>query len=127
MDTFEPTKNELHFENSNTPEFKQKIETTGIYVLSIVGGLLSLCCGPLGLILAIIGVVMASNKMKAYKENPKSFIGIENLKTAQVISYVALGLSILLSIYMVYMMATSWETIMESYQMGLEQAGGGSY
>lgn len=111
-----------NFENSMV-EYKQPINVTTIYILAIAGILLSFCCSPIGIILAIIAVVMSANKMNAYKLNPSLFVGVEQLKTAQIVAYISLGINILLTIYFVYSLATGGlEQMMEAIEEGMRQA-----
>lgn len=96
---------------------KQKMNTTAIVVLAIIGILLSWCCSPIGIILAIIAVVMVTNKLNAYKRNPAGFYGAENLNVAKIISYISLGINILFLCWTIYSLATmDWEVIMQQYQ-----------
>ncbi|MDO5105114.1 CCC motif membrane protein [Capnocytophaga sp.] len=104
-------------------EGKQKIDVTAVYVLAVIGILLSWCCSPIGIILAVIAVILVSNKLSAYKSNPSGYFGVENLNTAKIIAYVALGLNILFLIWTVYRLATTdWNVIMQQYQDILQQA-----
>ncbi|MDO4228340.1 MAG: CCC motif membrane protein [Capnocytophaga sp.] len=111
----------LNFGNS---EAKQKIETTTIIVLVVIGIVFSLCCA-IGLIPAVIAVILVSNKMKAYQKNPSKYFGIENLKTAQILSYIALAINILVVIWIIYSLATTdWEQIQKIYLESYEQSEG---
>ncbi len=102
---------------------KQKMNTTAIVVLAIIGILLSWCCSPIGIILAIIAVVMVTNKLNAYKQNPTNFYGTENLNVAKIISYISLGINILFLCWTIYRLATmDWEVIMQQYQDILNEA-----
>lgn len=102
---------------------KQKMNTTAIVVLAIIGILLSWCCSPIGIILAIIAVVMVTNKLNAYKRNPAGFYGAENLNVAKIISYISLGINILFLCWTIYSLATmDWEVIMRQYQDILNEA-----
>lgn len=102
---------------------KQKMNTTAIVVLAVIGILLSWCCSPVGIVLAIIAVVMVTNKWNAYKQNPSGFYGTENLNTARIISYVSLAINVLFLLWTIYSLATTdWETIMQQYQDILNEA-----
>lgn len=102
---------------------KQKMNTTAVVVLAIIGILLSWCCSPIGIILAIIAVVMVTNKLNAYKRNPAGFYGAENLNVAKIISYISLGINILFLCWTIYSLATmDWEVIMRQYQDILNEA-----
>ena len=70
-------------------------------IISIVGSLI--CCGPFAIIFSIIGITSASKAERLYKENPGTYTGYENVKTGRVLSYIGLGLSlIMLIIFIIY-------------------------
>lgn len=71
----------------------QKLDPTIIYVLSILGLVISVCFAPIGFVMTVIGVILAYKKMKMFRTNPKAYYGYDNFKVAQIIAYVALGLS----------------------------------
>lgn len=71
----------------------QKLDPTIIYVLSILGLVISVCFAPIGFAMTVIGVILAYKKIKMYQANPKAYYGYDNFKVAQIITYVALGLS----------------------------------
>lgn len=52
------------------------------------------CCGPFGIIFSIIGLVSAGKAERLYYENPESYTGFENVKTAKILSYIGMGISI---------------------------------
>ncbi|MEB8329636.1 CCC motif membrane protein [Flavobacteriaceae bacterium KMM 6897] len=52
------------------------------------------CCGPFGIIFSIIGLVSAGKAEKLYYDNPESYSGFENVKTAKILSYIGLGISL---------------------------------
>lgn len=66
-------------------------------IISIVAALF--CCGPFGAIFSIIGLSNAKTAEKAYQANPEMYLGIDNVKTAKILSYVGIGLSILMLIF----------------------------
>lgn len=100
-------------------EYKQPIGVTAIYVLAIIGFLFAICCGPIGLILAVIAVVLSVNKMSAYKQNPSAYVGIESLKTAQIVAYISLAINVLATFYFIYAMATGgYEQIIRAFEEG---------
>ena len=70
-------------------------------IISIVGSLI--CCGPFAIIFSIIGLTSANKAERLYKENPGTYTGYENVKTGRVLSYIGLGLSlIMLIIFIIY-------------------------
>ena len=92
--------------NNPMDELRQPINSVAIYVLAIIGILFSWCCAPITLVLAIIAVVMSVNKMKAYKQSPNSFRGVESLKNAQIIAYISLGLNLVWFVFLIYNLST---------------------
>jgi len=66
-------------------------------ILSIV--LSIFCCGPFGAIFSFIGLSNAKKAEKAYNEKPESYMGIENVKTAKILSYVGIGLAVVMLIF----------------------------
>lgn len=72
----------------------QKLNTTLVYILSVVG---FLCCWlyGLGTIAAIIAVVLATKELNKYKLDPEAYINGKAMKTARIVAYVALVLSLI--------------------------------
>ena len=62
-------------------------------IISIVGTVL--CCGPFGIIFAIIGLVKAKSSEKLYLEQPELYNDYNNVKTGRILSYIGLALSII--------------------------------
>lgn len=95
---------------------KQPINTTLIYVFAVLGIVFALCCG-MGIIFAIISVILSVSKMNAYKVNPTAYIGVEGLKTAQLVSYISLGINVLVFIWVLFsLLTTDWNVFMQQYQ-----------
>lgn len=65
-------------------------------ILSIVVSLF--CCGPFGAIFSFIGLSNAKKAEKAYHENSEIYSGIENVKTAKTLSYIGIGLAVIMLI-----------------------------
>ncbi|MET7028026.1 CCC motif membrane protein [Sediminicola luteus] len=53
-----------------------------------------LCCGPFGIIFSIIGLISAGKAENLYYDNPELYSGFENVKTAKILSYIGLGISL---------------------------------
>ena len=66
-------------------------------ILCLVGTLI--CCGPFGAIFGIIGLVNARNAETLYQKSPERYSGYENLKSARILSYVGIGLSLLMLVF----------------------------
>ena len=63
-------------------------------ILSIV--LTVLCCGPFGAIFSFIGLSSAKSAEKLYNQEPNRYAGYENVKTGRLLSYIGLGIAIVL-------------------------------
>jgi len=66
-------------------------------ILSIVLSLF--CCGPFGAIFSFIGLSNAKKAEKAFNENPETYMGIDNVKTAKILSYIGIGLAAVMLIF----------------------------
>lgn len=66
-------------------------------ILSLVGTLV--CCGPFGAIFGIIGLNNARKAERLYREEPGRFSGYENIKSARILSYIGIGLALLMLIF----------------------------
>ncbi|WP_124981095.1 CCC motif membrane protein [Nonlabens xiamenensis] len=71
----------------------QKLNTTLVYILSVVGFLC--CCIGIGTIAAIIAVVIASRELKKYNQAPDDYVNGQAMKTARVVAIVSLVLSLI--------------------------------
>ncbi|MCK0160235.1 CCC motif membrane protein [Allomuricauda sp. F6463D] len=70
-------------------------------ILSIVGTLF--CCGPLGAIFSIIGLVKAKTANGLYQQNPENYTDYSNVKTGKILSYIGLALALIfLVIFILY-------------------------
>ena len=82
---------------------KKQLNTTIIYVLSIVG-LLCCCFGGLGFLLSGPAFIIAKNKVKNATENPEDYDGNLNaMNTAKIVALVSLIINVLYFIYVVYL------------------------
>lgn len=71
-------------------------------IISIVASLF--CCGPFGAIFSFIGLSNAKKAERAYEADPDGFVtGLDNVKTAKILSYIGIGLAlIMLIIWILY-------------------------
>ena len=70
-------------------------------IISIVGALV--CCGPFAAIFSIIGLSSAKKAEATYRGDPERYSGYENIKTSRTLSYIGLGLSlVMLVIFILY-------------------------
>ncbi len=63
-------------------------------ILSIIGALV--CCGPFAAVFSIIGLSSAKKAEAVYREAPERYSGYENIKTSRTLSYIGLGLSLVM-------------------------------
>ena len=63
-------------------------------IISIVGALV--CCGPFAAIFSIIGLSNAKKAENLYREDPERYSGFENIRTSRTLSYIGLGLSLVM-------------------------------
>jgi sulfite exporter TauE/SafE len=68
-------------------------------IISVVGALV--CCGPFAAIFSIIGLSKAKSAKQIYQENPGMYSGYESLNTGRILSYVGLGLSLLMLVIVI--------------------------
>jgi hypothetical protein len=65
-------------------------------ILSIL--LTLFCCGPFGAIFSFIGLSNAKKAERIYQMDSGSYTGYENVKTGRILSYIGLGLALVLLI-----------------------------
>ncbi|MDX5584249.1 MAG: CCC motif membrane protein [Aureibaculum sp.] len=76
-------------------------------ILSIIG---CCCYGLPGIIFAIIALIVANKSSQLYKENPDSYIGYQNLKAGKIMAIIGIILSVLLIIYILWVISyLGWE------------------
>lgn len=100
---------------------KQKLNSTLVYILSILG-FLCCCMMGLGFIPAGIGFIIANNKLKEAKADPESFDNIQGMNTAKTIALVVLVINLLYLAYSLYQIYTiGWDEMMEQSRQIMEQ------
>ncbi len=97
----------------------QKLNTTAVYILAILGFVC--CCFAIGWIPALIAVILAVKGVKKYEENPDMYSNGASMKSAKVVAIVALVISILYAIYAIYFLL-QFEGECEFWNWYLEQA-----
>lgn len=101
---------------------KQKLNSTIVYVLSILG-FLCCCFGGLGFIPSGIAFYIAQSKLKLVKENPENYENIKGMDTAKIVALVVLIINILFFLRVVYVIYTvGWDEMMEPIREAMEQA-----
>ncbi len=68
-------------------------------IISVVGALV--CCGPFAAIFSIIGLNNAKKAQRLYDENPGAYSGYESVKTGKILSYIGLGLSLIMLVLLI--------------------------
>lgn len=68
-------------------------------IISVITPLI--CCGPFAIIFSIIGLVNVKKAERVYSENPENYSGYENVKTARILSYIGLALSIIMLVFFI--------------------------
>ena len=72
----------------------QKLNTTLVYILSVVG-FLCCCIYGLGTLAAIIAIFIASKELKKYNENPEAYTNGKAMKTAKTVAIISLVISLI--------------------------------
>ncbi|MEL6812605.1 MAG: CCC motif membrane protein [Bacteroidota bacterium] len=101
---------------------KQKLNTTVIYILSVVG-FLCCCVAGMGMIPAGIAFFMANGKVKEWKANPDNYENGNAMNTAKIIALVVLIINVLYFLYTLYYINSlgGWDAYMEQVRMMSEQ------
>ena len=68
-------------------------------IISVVGALV--CCGPFAAIFSIIGLNSAKKAQRLYDDNPGAYSGYESVKTGKILSYIGLGLSLIMLVLLI--------------------------
>lgn len=69
-------------------------------IISIVAAMF--CCGPFGAIFSFIGLSNAKTAERAYEADPNAYsTGLDNVKTGKILSYVGIGLSVIMLIILI--------------------------
>ncbi|WP_299127822.1 CCC motif membrane protein [uncultured Winogradskyella sp.] len=70
----------------------QKLNTTAVYILSVIG-ILCCCAYGIGTITAIIAIVIANKEQKKYNANPEEYSNGSAIKGARIFAIVSLIIS----------------------------------
>jgi hypothetical protein len=97
----------------------QKLNTTAVYILSVVG-ILCCCVYGLGTIAAIIALVIASKELKKYNESPELYTNGPAMKTAKTIAVVSLVVSLIGLALTIYAAMNQCEVYQWWYDWALE-------
>jgi len=66
--------------------------------MGVIGLVLAFCCWPAGVIFSIIALNGAKKADTLFQANPGTYSGHENVKTAKILSYIGIALSIIVLI-----------------------------
>lgn len=100
---------------------KQKLNTTLIYVLSILG-FLCCCVFGLGIIPSGIAFFISNKQLKEAYADHENYENIEAMKTAKIVALVVFIINILMVMRVIYVFATlGYDGIMEQYNEALQQ------
>lgn len=92
---------------------------TATLILGILSIVMCWCYGIIGIILGVIALVISSNSVRLYKENPQDFDGYGNLNAGRITAMIGIGLSILYIILLVAVLLLSPDLmpqIMDQYR-----------
>lgn len=102
---------------------RQKLNTTLVYVLAIIG-FPCCCCAGLGVIPAAIGYFIANGKIKEASENPELYENVQAMNSARTVALVAIIINIIYIAWTVYRIVTiGWDELLEQSRIQLEQYG----
>lgn len=99
----------------------QKLNTTLVYILSVVGFIC--CCFGIGWIPSLIAFFVANSELKKAAANPEEFVNVSAMKSAKIVAIIALVISVLFAlviIYFIYMISNSPEFACEFWTNAVE-------
>jgi hypothetical protein len=78
---------------------------TAVLVLGILSIVTCCCYGLIGLVLGIVGLVLASKDQKLYVLDPSAYTNYNNIKTGRILCIIGIALSAIYLVYMVWIFA----------------------
>jgi hypothetical protein len=100
---------------------KQKLNSTLVYILAILG-FLCCCIGGIGFIFAGIAFYIAHTKLKEAYNAPENYENIEGMKTAKIVALVVLIINLLYFIRVIYEISTiGWAGMTEPIREAIEE------
>lgn len=85
--------------------FQSKLpNATAVLVLGILS-ILGCCCYGVGVILGIIGLVLAKKDMRLFNANPNQYTGANNINTGRILCIIGIVLSAIQILGMIYIFA----------------------
>lgn len=106
-------------------QFAQKLPNSNTVLILGIVSLLLCCCGGVGLVPAIIGLVLANKDSKIYQANPTGYTGYQNLNTGKTLCIIgivigAINLLSNLYIYLIFGM-DNFQQLMQDLQIQMQQ------
>ncbi len=100
---------------------KQKLNSTVIYILAILG-FLCCCIGGIGIVPSGIAYFMANSKLKEASLAPENYDNINGMKTAKIIALIIVVINALYMAYTIYRISTiGWDEMMEQSRQMQEE------
>ena len=100
---------------------KQKLNSTIVYILSILG-FLCCCIFGLGIIPSGIAYFIANSKLKEASVAPENYDNFSAMKTAKTIALIVLIINAVYLVYSIYRISTvGWDEIMEQSRQMQEE------
>ncbi len=100
---------------------KQKLNSTLVYILSILG-FLCCCLFGSGIVFAGIAFFIAHTKLKEAYADPENYDNIEGMKTAKIVALVVLVINLLMVLRVIYVFSTiGYDGFMEQYNEAIQQ------
>jgi uncharacterized protein YacL len=107
------TNHEVSFENDYTNPQIPVPNATVVLVLGIIS-IIGCCFYGIGLVFAIVALVLASNAVKQYNEEPARYqqSSYNNMNAGKICAIIGLILSILIAIYYIWIISYfGWDTL----------------
>ena len=100
---------------------KQKLNTTTIYILSVLG--LSFCCFlGLGIIPSAISLFLSNKQYKTAIADYENYDNIKSMKTARIVSLIVFIINLIMVARVLYVFSTiGYDDLMELYNETLQQ------
>ncbi len=85
---------------------QQKLPNATLILVFGILSILTCCCyGVIGLIIGVVGVILANKATKTYLKNPEMYSGYQNVKNGKTLAIVGIVLSVLYLTFVVAMIA----------------------
>jgi uncharacterized membrane protein len=81
---------------------KKLPNATAVLILGILSIFPGCCFGPFGLILGIIGLVLAKKDMDLYSLNPEDYDNYNNLNVGRILSIIGVVIGVIFTLLMIF-------------------------